>query len=39
MGRFVTKAIYIVFALVEIILSLRLILKLFGANASNSFVS
>jgi uncharacterized protein YggT (Ycf19 family) len=39
MGRFVTQAIYIVFALVETILSLRLILKLFGANASNPFVS
>ena len=38
MRYIITKAIYIVFALAEIILGLRFILKLFGANASNGFV-
>ncbi len=39
MRVFVTNAIYAVFALVELMLGLRLILKLFGADASNAFVS
>ena len=37
--RFIlTRVIYIVFALAEAFLGLRLILKLFGANATNGFV-
>ena len=32
------RAIYVVFALAEAFLGLRLILKLFGANVSNGFV-
>lgn len=39
MGYIITRVIYVVFALVELILGLRLILKLFGANATNPFVS
>lgn len=39
MRQIVTNVIYGVFALAEIILGLRLILKLFGANASNAFVN
>jgi hypothetical protein len=39
MRQIVTNVIYGVFALVEIILGLRLVLKLFGANASNAFVN
>tara|TARA_B100000676_G_C17435618_1_gene511549 strand:- start:32 stop:346 length:315 start_codon:yes stop_codon:yes gene_type:complete len=39
MRLIVTQAIYIVFSLVELMLGLRLVLKLFGANAGNAFVS
>jgi uncharacterized protein YggT (Ycf19 family) len=35
----ITNIIYAVFALVEIILGLRFILKLFGADAGNAFVA
>ncbi|HWT40311.1 MAG TPA: hypothetical protein VN081_03525, partial [Dongiaceae bacterium] len=38
MRYFITNAIYGVFALAEIILGLRFILKLFGAYAGNAFV-
>ena len=38
MRTIVTNIIYGIFALAEFILGLRLILKLFGANASNGFV-
>jgi len=39
MRYLITKVIYVVFVLAELFLALRLILKLFGANAANGFVS
>lgn len=39
MRYILTKVIYGVFALAELFLALRLLLKLFGANASNGFVN
>ena len=39
MGYVLTRVIYAVFALVQLVLGLRLILKLFGANAENGFVA
>jgi uncharacterized protein YggT (Ycf19 family) len=39
MRYILTKAIYVVFSLAEAFLGLRLILKLFGANSGNGFVS
>jgi hypothetical protein len=39
MRYLINKLIYVFFGLVELFLGLRLILKLFGANASNDFVN
>ena len=39
MNYILTRVIYGVFVLVEAFLALRLILKLFGANANNEFVA
>lgn len=39
MGNLINKLIYVFFVLVEGLLGLRLILKLFGANAGNAFVN
>ncbi len=38
MRYFINKLIYVFFSLVELFLGLRLLLKLFGANAGNGFV-
>lgn len=39
MRYIINKLIYVFFSLVEVFLGLRLILKLFGANAGNDFVN